>query len=58
MCYVLFCSGVVVRHFEEIRNSVKSVVLDTFFEPIFMQQYIDAKTDEFLDSFHLGIVFN
>lgn len=48
-------SGIVTKHFEEIRDSMKSVILDTFFEPTFMQQYIDAKTDEFLDSFHLGI---
>lgn len=55
VCDVPSCSGVIVRHFEEIRETVKSVVLDTFFEPVFMQQYINAKTDEFLDSFHLGM---
>ena len=51
---VLSCSGVVVRHFEEIRETLKQTVLDTFFEPVFMQQYVDAKSDEILDSFHLG----
>ncbi|XP_065828508.1 uncharacterized protein [Oscarella lobularis] len=46
-------SGVIIQHFEEIRESIKRIILDTFFEPVSMQQYINTRTNDFLQTFDL-----
>ncbi|RDD46990.1 hypothetical protein TrispH2_001513 [Trichoplax sp. H2] len=44
----LIGSGVIRNQFIEIRNCVKMVVLDTFFEPSSMMEYLNGKQDDWL----------
>ncbi|XP_065197501.1 uncharacterized protein LOC135829018 isoform X2 [Sycon ciliatum] len=50
---LLIGSGVITRRFQEIRETIKQVILDTIFEPEAMQDYIDQRTGSFLSGFNL-----
>ncbi|XP_035678968.1 uncharacterized protein LOC118417496 isoform X3 [Branchiostoma floridae] len=49
----LIGSGVITSQFKEIRQTVKNVVLETFFETEYLENYMHRKSGEFLAAFQI-----
>ena len=53
--FTLFqCSGVIVRHYEEIRNCLKELVLRYVFDTGSLQEYMDSERSEITKVLNLG----
>ena len=57
MMVFLFPSGVVTRHFMEARQRIANFVLEAFFSPSYVQQYVQQTTSSFLDPEKFGRYF-
>jgi len=46
---LLYGSGVIPRRFVEIRETVKNVVLSTFFDPVYLENYLHQKSGQLIE---------
>jgi len=49
----LYGSGVIPQQFRQIRQTIKDVILDTFFDPRFLDKYVSQKAGQFTSSLNL-----
>ena len=50
----LYGSGVIPKRFKEIRQTVKNVILGTFFDEVYLKKYLNGKAKSFLEGANLG----
>lgn len=51
----LYGSGVIPLRFKEIRETVKNVIMKTFFDEEYLQQYLSQKSTQWIAGMNLGI---
>lgn len=51
----LYGSGIIPKRFKEIRETVKNVIMGTFFDEIYLKKYLSSKAKSFLENANLGM---
>jgi len=54
----LYGSGVIPKRFKEIRETVKNVILGTFFDETYLKKYLSSKAKSFLEGANLDSKIN
>jgi uncharacterized membrane protein YheB (UPF0754 family) len=52
----LYGSGVIPMRFKEIRETVKNVIMKTFFDEQYLESYFATKSSQFLAGLNLGSI--
>jgi len=54
----LYGSGVIPKRFKEIRETVKNVIMGTFFDEAYLKKYLQSKAKSFIENSNLDIKIN